>query len=80
MLLKKKNLSESEIKETNKSFTKFKKSLRLKNFVLVLIALIMKTSIIMILIMILLMVMMNIEKLEALENYLKILILIITNQ
>ena len=32
MLLKKKNLSESEIKETNKSFTKFKKSLRFKKF------------------------------------------------
>ena len=43
------------------------------------IALIMKTLIIMIIIMILLM-MMNIEKLEALEHYLKSLIEIITNQ
>ena len=42
------------------------------------IALIMKTLIIMIIIMILLI--MNIEKLEALEDYLKSFIVIITNQ
>ena len=45
-----------------------------------LIALIMMTSKIMIIIKILLMIMMNIEKLEALEHYLKNLIEIIINQ
>ena len=45
----------------------------------ILILLIMKTLIVMIIIMILLM-MMNIEKLGALEHYLKSLIEIITNQ
>ena len=45
-----------------------------------LIALIMMTSKIMIIIKILLMMMMNIEKLEALEHYLKNLIEIIINQ
>ena len=67
---KKKYLSKSEIKKTNKSFNRLKKVRELKNFAVILIALIMKTLIIMIIIMILLM-MMNIEKLEVLEHYLK---------
>ena len=69
MLLKTKNIFLSEIKKTNKSFNKLKKSLKFKNFA-VLIALIMKTSINMVIIMILLM-MMNIEKSGVLEHYLK---------
>ena len=73
-----KNLSLSEIKEAGKSLTKLKKVWGLKNFTVILIALNVKTLIIMITIMILLM--MNIEKLEALENYLSNLIVIITNQ
>ena len=59
---KKKYLSKSEIKKTNKSFNRLKKVRELKNFAVILIALIMKTLIIMIIIMILLM-MMNITKL-----------------
>ena len=75
-----KNLSISEIKKAGKSLTKLKKKVwDLKNFAVILIALIMKTMIIMIIIMILLM-MMTLEKVEALEYYLRSLIMIITNQ
>ena len=56
-----------------------KKVRGLKNFAIILTASIMMTSIIMIIIMIL-PIMINIEKLEALEHYLKSLIEIITNQ
>ena len=55
MLKTKKYLSESEIKKTKRLFTKLKKVWDLTNFVVILIALIMKTLIIMIIIMILLM-------------------------
>ena len=65
--------------KTNKNLIKSKKVLGLKNFVVILRASIIKTLIIMMIIMILLM-MMNIEKLEALENYLKSLMVIMTNQ
>ena len=76
----KKYLSESEIKKTNKSLTELRKSLSLKNFVaMILIVFIMKTLIVLIMMM-LIMMMINIEKLEALEDYLNVLILIITNQ
>ena len=74
-----KNLSISEIKEAGKNLTKLKKAWGLKNFVVILIASIMKTSIIMIIIMILPM-MMNTKKLGVLEHYLKSFIEIITNQ
>ena len=57
-----------------------KKKSKIKNLMVKLIALIMMTSKIMIIIKILLMMMMNIEKLEALEHYLKNLIEIIINQ
>ena len=66
-------------KEGKQNLTKLKKVWDLKNFVVILIALIMKILIIMIIIMILL-IMMNIGNLEALEHYLKSLIVIITNQ
>ena len=65
--------------KTNKNLIKSKKVLGLKNFVVILRASIIKTLIIMMKIMILLMIM-NIEKLEALGNYLKSLMVIITNQ
>ena len=74
-----KNLSISKIRKLNKSLNELKKSLKYKNFVVILIVLIMKSSIILIIIMILSMVM-NIEKLGVLEHYLKSLIEIITNQ
>ena len=75
----KKYLSKSEITKTNKNLNPISKVLDLKKFVVILTASIMKTLIIMIIIMILLM-MTNIEKLEALEHYLKSFIVIITNQ
>ena len=56
-----KNLSISEIKEAGKNLTKLKKVRDLENFVVILIASIMKILIIMIIIMILLM-MTNTEK------------------
>ena len=72
-------LSKSEIEKTNKNLNKLKKVSSLKNFVVILIVLIMKILIITIIIMILLM-MINIEKLGVLADYLKSLIVIITNQ
>ena len=74
-----KNLSVSEIKQAGKNFTKLKKVWDLKIFWVTLLALIIKTLIIMIIIVILPM-MMNTEKLEVSEHYLKSLIKIITNQ
>ena len=73
------NLSISKIKKASKSLNKLKKVWDLKNFMVILIALIMMNSIIMILIMILLL-MMNIEKLKALEHDLRSMTEIMINQ
>ena len=72
----KKYLSKSEITKTNKTLNLISKVVDLKSFVVILTASIMKTLIIMIIIKILLL-MMNIEILEALEHYLKSLLVII---
>ena len=72
-------LYQKERKKLNKSLNELKKVLNLKKFVVKLIVLIMKTSIFIIIIIILPMTM-NIEKFGVLENYLKSLIEIITNQ
>ena len=67
------------MKKLNESLNEFEKVLNIKNFIAILIVLIMKTLIIMMIIMILLM-MINTEKLVVLEHHLKSLIEIITNQ
>ena len=72
-------LSASDIKEASKNLTKLKKSLRFKKFHGNVYSVITMIPINMVIIMILLM-MMNTEKLKALEDYLKGLIKIITNQ
>ena len=80
MLLKtKKYLSESEIKKTNKNFNKLRKSMRFKKFHGTIDSVDYDDLDNYIIIMVLLMTM-NIEKLEALEHYLKSLMEIITNQ
>ena len=76
---KKHKLSKSKMKKLNESLNKLKKVWYLKNFVVILIASVMKTLIIMIIIMIL-QIMTNTEILVVLEHYLKNLIEIITNQ
>ena len=77
------DLLASEIKAARENVIEFKKVWSLKGFMVVSIGLIMMILIIMIVIMmmmLMMMMMMNTEKLEALEDYLKGLIEIITNQ
>ena len=70
-------LSASKMEEARENLNELKKVWSLKSFMVMLIVLIMKIWIIMMIIMIL--PMMNTEKLEALEDYFKRLIEIITN-
>ena len=76
------DLLASEIKAARENVIEFKKVWSLKGFMVVSIGLIMMILIIMIVIMmmmLMMMMMMNTEKLEALEDYLKVLIEITTN-
>ena len=77
------DLLASEIKAARENVIEFKKVWSLKGFMVVSIGLIMMILIIMIVIMMMMlmmmMMMMNTEKLEALEDYLKVLIEITTN-
>ena len=72
-------LPASEIKRGRKNLTKSKKVWSLTSFIVILIVLIMMILIIMMIIMVQL-IMMNTKELDALEDYLKSLIEIITNQ